>query len=217
MDVNRDAVQNWDDGEWVAPLEAKTMTNPPTPATAGGAGGTLGPLNGSDAVIARWFIDTYGQSFAVADKSRRDITAALTAAGFVIRRATPAAQNDDDGERTMTTGTQTIVPVSREFMLQIRDALIGQDLLGLAVDIDAVLDRPAADRDVRNRIYTELVALAEQWPSYEHRSIFDFASDGADAIFAVIAAADPAPGEGENEDDIVTTGHWMDKPEGFSP
>jgi hypothetical protein len=34
---------------------------------------------------------------------------------------------------------------------------------------------------------------------------------------AAIAAADPAPGEGENEDDIVTTGHWMDKPEGFSP
>jgi hypothetical protein len=34
---------------------------------------------------------------------------------------------------------------------------------------------------------------------------------------AAIAAADPALGEGENEDDIVTTGHWMDKPEGFSP
>jgi hypothetical protein len=76
---------------------------------------------------------------------------------------------------------------------------------------------PAADKDMRNRIYTALVALTEPWPSYENRSIFDFASDGADAIFAVIAAADPAPGEGENEDDIVTTGHWMDKPEGFSP
>jgi hypothetical protein len=36
-------------------------------------------------------------------------------------------------------------------------------------------------------------------------------------LSAIRAAADPAPDEGENEDDIVTTGHWMDKPEGFSP
>jgi hypothetical protein len=67
-------------------------TETPTPATAGEARVTLGPLNGSDAVIARWFIDTYGQSFAVADKSRRDFLTALTAAGFVIHRATPAAE-----------------------------------------------------------------------------------------------------------------------------
>jgi hypothetical protein len=134
------------------------MTNPPTPATAGGAGGTLGPLNGSDAVIARWFIDTYGQSFAVADKSRRDITAALTAAGFVIRRATPAAE---PGMVTIDYLTaHLLVSVCRE---------TGRD--GTADYLES----------------------------------------------ALATAADPAPGEGENEDDIVTTGHWMDKPEGFSP
>jgi hypothetical protein len=119
----------------------------PTPATAEDAGITLGPLAGPDAVIARWFIDTYGQSFAVADKSRRDILTALTAAGFVIRRATSAAEPG-------------MVTISKIAAIRAHSALVYL-------------------RVAKDEFQDEIEEAAEH------------------ELATVIAAADPAPGEGE--------------------
>ena len=96
----------------------------------------FGGLIGPDATIAMWFADTYGQSFAVADKSRRDLRAALHAAGYaIVQRGGVRLEMPVDTAR----GLQRVISVSpHQWAVRFRE---------MVTDAIAAAEQPEPDTD----------------------------------------------------------------------